>query len=107
MVLGIECLLLDNCGVLLEALWHVKVPDSFTKLILDVCVIMATVGASSMDDHTLQLILAVLWGLKGLRVQVGAHVKFERELEPVVDFYSLERIVVKIEAVQINSQDWR
>ena len=106
-VLGIEGLLFNDSRVLLEALWHLKVPDSFMQLILNVRVVVSTICPSAMNDHTLQLVLTVFGRLKCLRVQVSTDVELKRELKLVIDLHSLESVVVKVKPIQVNCQDRR
>lgn len=57
-----------------------------------------------MYNDTFEFIYAVFGHLNRFGVEVRAEVEFEGVLEAVVHFDALERVVVEVEAVQVDRQ---
>jgi hypothetical protein len=77
------------------------VPVAFLELVLDVGVVVAAIGSTSVDNHTLELVETVFRLLEGFRVEMCAHVQLQRELKSLINLDSLEGVVVKIEAIEV------
>ena len=80
-------------------------PVTLLQFILYKGVIVATVSSSSVNDYTLKFVNAILKWLECFRVKVSAHIKLKRELKLVIHFHSLERVVIEIKAVQVQSEN--
>jgi len=64
----VKYLLLDDFRLSFERRRHFEVPSTLSQLVLDEGVVVASIGATSVDDNTLEFVDAVFWEFQSLRV---------------------------------------
>jgi hypothetical protein len=106
MIFRNKCLFCDYLRLFFELTWHFKVPDTFSKLILNISMVMASVGSTTMNYYTFQFVNAVLRDLNRFRVKMRTQIKLKWVLEPIIHFNSLKCVIVKIKTIKIYSKYW-
>lgn len=81
-------------------------PVAIPQFVLDISVVVASMGTPSMDNDGLEFVSCGIWVFLVLSVEVVSHVEFQGVLKAVVKLLPLHGFIIKVKSLEAEGKHW-